>query len=71
MLKHLRTIVGKILRPIAAFFLKLGLTPDVVTIIGTLGAMVGSLVFITCDHENATMPSSSCGLPSWPVKVSG
>ena len=50
MLKHLRTIVGKILRPIAAFFLKLGLTPDVVTIIGTLGAMVGSLVFISRGH---------------------
>lgn len=50
MLKHLRTIVGKILRPIAALFLKVGLTPDVVTIIGTLGAMIGSLVFISRGH---------------------
>ncbi|PWD49778.1 CDP-alcohol phosphatidyltransferase [Serinibacter arcticus] len=46
MLKHLRTVVGKILRPIAALLLRLGLTPDVVTIIGTLGAMAGSLGLI-------------------------
>lgn len=46
MLKHLRTIVGSVLRPIAAFLLRLGLTPDVVTVIGTLGAMAGSLGLI-------------------------
>lgn len=46
MLKHLRTIVGKILRPVAALLLRLGLTPDVVTVIGTLGAMAGSLGLI-------------------------
>lgn len=47
MLKHLRNAVGVVLRPIARFLLRLGLTPDVVTIIGTLGAMTGSLAFIS------------------------
>lgn len=46
MLKHLRAVVGRILGPIAAFLLRIGLTPDVVTIVGTLGAMAGSLGLI-------------------------
>ena len=46
MLKHLRTIMAGVLKPIAAFMLRLGLSPDVVTIIGTLGAMAGSLGLI-------------------------
>lgn len=46
MLKHLRNAVAVVLRPIARFLLRIGLTPDVVTIIGTLGAMAGSLLFI-------------------------
>lgn len=46
MLKHLRAAVGTILRPVAALLLRLGLTPDAVTIIGTLGAMAGSLALI-------------------------
>lgn len=50
MLKHLRTAVGAILRPIARALLRLGLSPDAVTIIGTLGAMVGSLWLIATGH---------------------
>ncbi|GMA31388.1 phosphatidylinositol phosphate synthase [Litorihabitans aurantiacus] len=46
MLKHLRAVVGRILRAPAALLLRLGVTPDVVTIVGTLGAMAGSLGLI-------------------------
>lgn len=46
MLKHLRSVVGRVLRPIARALLRIGLTPDVVTVIGTLGAMTGSLWLI-------------------------
>lgn len=50
MLKHLRTAVGRVLRPVARALLRLGLTPDVVTIIGTLGAIGGSLGLIAFGH---------------------
>jgi CDP-diacylglycerol--glycerol-3-phosphate 3-phosphatidyltransferase len=41
----LRATVTKILTPIAHLFLKLGLSPDIVTIVGTIGVCVGALVF--------------------------
>ncbi len=41
----LRATVAKILGPIARLFLKLGISPDVVTIVGTVGVSVGALVF--------------------------
>lgn len=40
-----RAFVARLLTPTARAFLKLGLTPDAVTIIGTLGVMVGALAF--------------------------
>lgn len=40
-----RAAVTKILTPVARFFLRIGLTPDLVTIIGTLGVCVGALAF--------------------------
>ncbi len=41
----LRATVAKILGPIARLFLKLGISPDVVTSVGTVGVSVGALVF--------------------------
>jgi len=35
----------KVMTPIARLFLKLGISPDVVTIVGTLGVCVGALAF--------------------------
>jgi CDP-diacylglycerol---glycerol-3-phosphate 3-phosphatidyltransferase len=40
-----RAFVAQLLTPTARAFLKIGLTPDAVTIIGTLGVMVGALAF--------------------------
>ncbi|NMM22221.1 MAG: CDP-alcohol phosphatidyltransferase family protein [Phycicoccus sp.] len=40
-----RAFVTKLLTPLARLFLKLGLSPDVVTIVGTIGVCVGALGF--------------------------
>src|SRR6187402_2533225 len=41
----LRATMTKILSPVAHLFLRLGISPDVVTVIGTLGVCVGALAF--------------------------
>ena len=40
-----RAFVAKLFTPLARLFLKLGLSPDVVTIVGTAGVCVGALGF--------------------------
>jgi phosphatidylinositol phosphate synthase len=40
-----RAFFTRILTPIAAFLVRRGVSPDVVTLIGTLGVVVGALVF--------------------------
>ena len=40
-----RAFVAKLFTPVARLFLKLGLSPDVVTIMGTIGVCVGALGF--------------------------
>jgi len=40
-----RVFINKLFTPLARLFLKLGLSPDVVTIIGTAGVCVGALGF--------------------------
>lgn len=40
-----RAFIARLLTPTARAFLKIGLTPDIVTIIGTLGVVTGALVF--------------------------
>ena len=40
-----RALFTRILRPIAAFLVRRGVSPDVVTLIGTLGVVVGALAF--------------------------
>lgn len=41
-----RATVGRILSPLAALLVRLGVSPDVVTIIGTLGVCFGALGFL-------------------------
>lgn len=41
----LRATMTRILGPIARLFLRLGISPDVVTVVGTLGVCVGALAF--------------------------
>ena len=40
-----RAFANKLFTPLARFFLKLGISPDVVTIVGTVGVCVGALAF--------------------------
>lgn len=50
MLKHLRALASRVLDPLARFLLRLGISPDAITVIGTLGAVVGALGFIARGH---------------------
>jgi CDP-diacylglycerol--glycerol-3-phosphate 3-phosphatidyltransferase len=43
--RYARAFATKLLTPVARLFLKLGISPDIVTIVGTLGVCLGALVF--------------------------
>jgi CDP-diacylglycerol---glycerol-3-phosphate 3-phosphatidyltransferase len=43
--KYARGFFGKLFSPLARLLIKLGVSPDAVTIIGTLGVCIGALVF--------------------------
>lgn len=43
--KYARAFMTKVLSPVASLFLRLGISPDVVTIVGTLGVCFGALAF--------------------------
>ena len=43
--RYARAFFTRVLTPVAAFLLRLGISPDVVTIVGTLGVTVGALAF--------------------------
>jgi CDP-diacylglycerol--glycerol-3-phosphate 3-phosphatidyltransferase len=47
---NLRPAVGRIVGPLAAFLLRVGVTPDMVTVAGVLGAVGGSLGLIARGH---------------------
>jgi CDP-diacylglycerol--glycerol-3-phosphate 3-phosphatidyltransferase len=47
---NLRPAVGRIVGPLAAFLLRIGVTPDMVTVFGLLGAAGGSLGLIARGH---------------------
>src|SRR5512139_249735 len=77
----LRATMTKVLTPIAHLFLKLGLSPDIVTIVGTVGVCVGALVFfprgelwigalvitafVFSDTIDGIMARSSTGSSKW------
>jgi CDP-diacylglycerol---glycerol-3-phosphate 3-phosphatidyltransferase len=43
--KYARALFTKIFTPVARLFLRLGISPDAVTVVGTLGVCVGALAF--------------------------
>ncbi|HSE72816.1 MAG TPA: CDP-alcohol phosphatidyltransferase family protein [Nocardioidaceae bacterium] len=45
MLNRFRAFWTKVLTPVARFLLRVGVSPDVVTLVGTLGVVTGALVF--------------------------
>jgi CDP-diacylglycerol--glycerol-3-phosphate 3-phosphatidyltransferase/CDP-diacylglycerol--inositol 3-phosphatidyltransferase len=45
MMEHFRAFWAKVFTPVARFFLRLGISPDAVTIVGTVGLCAGALVF--------------------------
>ena len=45
MLNRFRSFWTKLLTPIAKFFLRHGVSPDVITLVGTIGVVAGALVF--------------------------
>lgn len=45
MLKYARAFFSAIFTPIAKFLLRIGLTPNAVTVLGTVGVSLGALVF--------------------------
>lgn len=47
---NLRPAVGRVVGPLAAFLLRVGVTPDMVTVIGVIGAVTGSLALIARGH---------------------
>ncbi len=48
--KYARAAVSRILTPVAAFLTRLGISPDVITVIGTLGVCAGALIFFPLGH---------------------
>lgn len=50
--KYARALFTTIFTPVARLFLKLGISPDVVTIVGTLGVTVGALAFYPRGDRN-------------------
>jgi CDP-diacylglycerol---glycerol-3-phosphate 3-phosphatidyltransferase len=45
MLNRFRAFWTKLLTPIAKFFLRLGVSPDAITLVGTVGVVAGALIF--------------------------
>lgn len=45
MFEHLRTFFGNLFTPLAKLLLRLGVSPDAVTVVGTLGVAAGALWF--------------------------
>lgn len=48
--KFARAIFTRLLTPIAAFLLRIGISPDAITIIGTIGVCIGALVLYPTGH---------------------
>ncbi|MDT7537218.1 MAG: CDP-diacylglycerol---glycerol-3-phosphate 3-phosphatidyltransferase [Actinomycetota bacterium] len=47
---NLRPAVGRVVGPLAASLLRVGVTPDMVTVTGVIGAVAGSLALIARGH---------------------
>lgn len=81
MLERFRGVWTKVIAPIAALFVRLGISPDVITVVGTLGVCVGALVcfpngwlwqgvivitlFVFADMVDGQMARSSGTTSNW------
>ena len=64
--KYARAFFTRVLTPFAAFLLRLGVSPDAVTLIGTAGVMAGALVFYPRGEFFWGTSSSRCSSsPTW------
>ncbi len=50
--RYARAFFTKVFTPVARLFLKLGISPDVVTVVGTLGVCFGALAFYPRGGDN-------------------
>src|SRR3954453_1308930 len=50
MLEHFRAFFAGVFTPVARFFLRMGISPDVITVVGTAGVCAGALVFFPSGH---------------------
>ncbi len=50
MLDHLRAGLTRVLTPVAKFLLRIGVSPDAVTVTGTLGVMIAALWLFPAEH---------------------
>ena len=50
MFEHLRTFFTNLISPVARLLLRLGVSPDAVTVVGTLGVVVAALWFFPQGH---------------------
>jgi CDP-diacylglycerol--glycerol-3-phosphate 3-phosphatidyltransferase len=50
MLDRFRTFWTKVVTPVANLLIRLGVSPDMVTIVGTLGVVVGAIAFFPTGH---------------------
>lgn len=50
MLKRLRSVVGRLVDPVADALLRRGVSPDAVTVVGTLGVVVAALWLFPLGH---------------------
>jgi CDP-diacylglycerol--glycerol-3-phosphate 3-phosphatidyltransferase len=50
MMNRFRAFFAKVTAPVARLFLRLGISPDTVTVVGTAGVCAGALVFFPTGH---------------------
>jgi CDP-diacylglycerol--glycerol-3-phosphate 3-phosphatidyltransferase len=50
MLERFRAFFAGLFTPVARFFLRMGISPDVITVVGTAGVCAGALVFFPSGH---------------------
>ena len=50
MMERFRAFWAKVFTPVARLFLRLGISPDAVTLVGTIGVCAGALVFFPRGH---------------------
>jgi CDP-diacylglycerol--glycerol-3-phosphate 3-phosphatidyltransferase/CDP-diacylglycerol--inositol 3-phosphatidyltransferase len=50
MLDRFRAFFARVIEPVARLFLRMGISPDAVTLVGTLGVCAGALIFFPTGH---------------------